>query len=129
MLMKRGLVAGIDYDQDPGARHRHLPWVLATRFCCSPTFRPEARGFIAPLTDAIAGQARRWTSFAGFEDEVTDLELDGDDLYLLVNKGTPRGRIVKTSAAAPSIANGTVVVPQSALSSSKAPHARATACT
>ncbi len=54
------------------------------------------------------------TAFAGFEDEVTDLELDGDDLYLLVNKGTPRGRIVKTSAAAPNIADGTVVVPQHA---------------
>ena len=34
--------------------------------------------------------------------------------YLLVNKGTPRGRIVKTNAAAPSIANGTVAVPQHA---------------
>jgi prolyl oligopeptidase len=43
---------------------------------------------------------------------VTDFELDGDALYLLVNKGTPRGRIVKTSAAAPSIASATTVVPQ-----------------
>ena len=35
-------------------------------------------------------------------------------MYLLVNKGSPRGRIVKTSAAAPSLTTGTVVVPQHA---------------
>ena len=73
--------------------------------------RPEWRGFVAPLSDAIAGKAK-WHAFAGFDDEVTDFELNGDDLYLLVNKGTPRGRIVKTSAAAPSISNAAVVVPQ-----------------
>jgi len=113
ILMKRGLVAGIDYDKiqvptivtSPGSRYAVLQ--LAD-------VRPEARGFIAPLADAIAGKAK-WMAFAGFEDEVTDFELDGNDLYLLVNKGSPRGRIVKTSAAAPSIANGTVVVPQNAL--------------
>ena len=112
ILMKRGLVAGVDYDKiqaptiltSPGSRYAILQ--LAD-------VRPEGRWFIAPLSDAIAGKAK-WVSFAGFDDEVTDLELDGNDLYLLVNKGSPRGRIVKTSAAAPSIANGTVVVPQHA---------------
>jgi prolyl oligopeptidase len=110
ILMKRGLVAGIDYEriQEPyistyrGARHAVL--LLSD-------VRPEARGFIAPLADAITGRAK-WTPFAAFEDEVTDVDLDGDDLYLLVNKGTPRGRLVKTSAAAPNLATATVVVPQ-----------------
>jgi prolyl oligopeptidase len=113
ILMKRGLVAGVDYDKiqvpsivtSPGSRYAILQ--LAD-------VRPEARGFVAPLTDVLAGKAK-WISFAGFDDEVTDLELDGDDLYLLVNKGSPRGRIVKTSAAAPNIATGTIMVPQNAL--------------
>jgi prolyl oligopeptidase len=108
--MKRGLVAGIDYEKIqspnivtyPGSRYAVL--LLSD-------VRPEARGFIAPLTDAIAGRAR-WTPFASFEDEVTDVDLDGDDLYLLVNKGTPRGRLVKTSAAAPNLATAAVTVPQ-----------------
>src|ERR1700744_1291574 len=112
ILMKRGLIAGVDYDKiqaptiitSPGSRFAILQ--LAD-------VRPEGRWFIAPLADAVAGKAK-WISFAGFDDEVTDLELDGNDLYLLVNKGSPRGRIVKTSADAPSIANGTVVVPQQA---------------
>jgi prolyl oligopeptidase len=110
ILMKRGLVPGIEYDKiqgplivtSPGSRYAVLQL---------SDVRPEARGFIAPLKDVLAGKAQ-WNPFAGFEDEVTDFELDGDDLYLLVNKGTPRGRIVKTSAAAPSIATATTVVPQ-----------------
>ena len=110
VLMKRGLVAGIDYDKIqapyiltyPGARHAVL--ILSD-------VRPETRAFIAPLADAVAGHAR-WTSFATFEDEVTDIDLDGDNLYLLANKGTPRGRIVKTSAAAPNLATAALIVPQ-----------------
>ena len=110
LLMKRGLVAAIDYERIqapyictcPGSRHAIL--LLSD-------VRREARGFIAPLADAIAGRAR-WIPFASFEDEVTDVDLDGEDLYLLANKGTPRGRLVKTSAAAPDLATATVVVPQ-----------------
>jgi prolyl oligopeptidase len=113
ILMKRGLVAGVDYDkiQVPG-----IVTSPASRYAILrlTDVRPEARLFIAPLADALAGKAK-WVSFAGFEDEVTDLELDGNDLYMLVNKGSPRGRIVKTSAAAPNIATGTVVVLQNAL--------------
>ncbi len=110
VLMKRGLVAGIDYDKIqapyiltyPGARYAVL--ALAD-------VRPETRGFIAPLADAIAGRAQ-WTPFATFEDEVTDIDLSGEDLYLLANKGTPRGRLVKTSAAAPNLATASLIVPQ-----------------
>jgi prolyl oligopeptidase len=110
VLMKRGLVAGIDYERI------QAPYIVTypgSRFAILllSDVRPEARGFVAPLADAILGRAR-WTAFAGFEDEVTDVELDGDDLYLLVNKGTPRGRVVKTSAAAPDLAGATEVVPQ-----------------
>jgi prolyl oligopeptidase len=112
ILMKRDLVAGVEYDKiqiptiltAPGSRYAILK--LAD-------VRPEGRWFIAPVSDVIAGKAK-WVSFADFDDEVTDLELDGNDLYLLVNKGSPRGRIVKTSVAAPSLTTGTVVVPEHA---------------
>jgi prolyl oligopeptidase len=112
ILMKRSLVAGVQYDKiqiptiltAPGSRYAILQ--LAD-------IRPEGRWFIAPLSDVIAGKAK-WVSVADFDDEVTDLQLDGNDLYLLVNKASPRGRIVKTSAAAPSLTTGTVVVPEHA---------------
>jgi len=113
VFMKRGLVARVDYDriQVPyivtfqGARHALL--VLSD-------VRPEFRLFIAPVADAIAGRAI-WAHIAGFEDEVTGAIIDGDDLYLLANKGTPRGRILKTSVSAPSLSNATEVLPQGPL--------------
>jgi len=110
VLMKRGLVAGIDYDKI------QAPYILTYRGAHHAVLilsdvRPETRAFIAPLADAVAGHAR-WTPFATFEDEVTDIDLDGGDLYLLANKGTPRGRIVKTSAAAPNLAAAALIVPQ-----------------
>jgi prolyl oligopeptidase len=113
ILMKRGLVPGIDFEriQMPyiatfeGARHAVL--LLAD-------VRPESHAFLAPLADAVAGTAA-WTAFAGFEDEVTDVQLDGEDLYVIANKGTPRGRVLKLSAAAPSLARATEMVPQGAV--------------
>jgi len=110
ILMKRGLVAGIEFEkiQIPsistfrGARHAIL--VLSD-------VRPEFRAYVAPLVDAATGHAK-WTPFAGFDDALTDVEIDGDDLYLLINKSTPRGQLVKTSVAAPKLATATVVVPQ-----------------
>jgi prolyl oligopeptidase len=113
ILMKRGLVPGVDYDRIqapfiqtyPGAHHVLL--VLTD-------VRPEVRLLIAPLEDALAGHAS-WKSIAGFDDELTGFEMVGDDLYLLVNKGTPRGRLLKTNTAKPEIATATEVVPQGSL--------------
>jgi prolyl oligopeptidase len=110
ILMKRGLNPDITYDRIqspyivtfPGARYAVL-WLSDVR--------PEARGFIAPLAEVIAGRAK-WTTFAGFEDEVTDALIDGEHLYLLANMGTPRGRLLKTTVSAPSLITATVVVPQ-----------------
>ncbi len=110
ILMKRGLKPDITYDRIqspnivtfPGARHAVL--LLSD-------VRPESRGFIAPLAEVIAGRAR-WTPFAGFEDEVTDVLVDGEHLYLLANMGTPRGRLLKTTVSAPSLITATVVVPE-----------------
>lgn len=76
--------------------------------------RPENRIYVAPLADAVAGKAA-WREVATFADEITNFVVDGDDLYLLDNKGFPRGRLVKTSAASPSLATATEVVPQGPL--------------
>jgi prolyl oligopeptidase len=113
VLMKRGVVAGVDYDRIqapliltyPGAHHVLL--ALAD-------VRPEVRLLIAPLKEVLAGHAS-WKSIASFEDELTGFELVGDDLYLLVNKGTPRGRLLKASAAKPEIPGAKVIVPQGPL--------------
>src|SRR5262249_11955367 len=73
--------------------------------------RTEFRVFIAPVADAAANRAR-WVPVAGFEDEITDVAIDGGALWLLANQGHPRGRILKTPASAPSVAKATEAVPE-----------------
>jgi prolyl oligopeptidase len=110
ILMKRGLVSGIQYEkiQMPSITTSH-----GSRYAVLTLsdVRPEFRAYIAPLADVIAGHAK-WAHIAGFDDVLTDLDLHGDDLYLLVNKSAPRGELRRTSAAAPKLATAAVVVPQ-----------------
>ncbi|HEY1881091.1 MAG TPA: prolyl oligopeptidase family serine peptidase [Caulobacteraceae bacterium] len=110
ILMKRGLVAGIVFDkiQIPvigtfrGSDHAVL--FLAD-------VRPERRLYIAPVSDAVAGKAK-WVEIASFADEVTDIDIDGEEVFLLANHGTPRGRVLRTSVTAPSVKAAVEVVPQ-----------------
>ena len=112
ILMKRGLVKSVEYERIqapyiltfPGATHVML--ILRD-------VRPDFRIFIAPLADAVAGGGN-WNPVATFEDEVSGVEMEGNDLYLLVNKATPRGRLVRTSVEKPDLASATEVVPQGA---------------
>ena len=110
VLMKRGLVAGIDYDriQSPS-----ITVTIGSRYALLQLadVRPEFRAYVAPVQDVVRGAAR-WTRICTFEDEVTDLALEGEELYALVNHGTTRGRLVKTAAAAPDLKTATLVVPQ-----------------
>src|SRR4029077_3152227 len=100
ILMKRGLDPRVEYERIqlpavqtyPGSEHALL--ILSD-------VRTEFRVFIAPVADAAANKAR-WIPVAGFEDEITDVQIDSGTLWLLANKGHPSGRILKTSVAAPS---------------------------
>ncbi len=100
ILVKRGLIPGVDFEriQRPYVRTflgaRHVLLLLAD-------VRPETRILIAPLADVLANKAH-WTAVAGFEDEITGAEIDRDGLYLLANKGAPRGRILRITCSHPS---------------------------
>jgi prolyl oligopeptidase len=76
--------------------------------------RTELRLLIAPVADAVAGKAH-WLPVAGFEDEVTDVELEGETIYLLANQGHPRGRVLKGTTAAPAVASAQEIIAQSEL--------------
>ena len=108
ILMKRGLDANVQYEriQLPLIRtffgSKHALLTLAD-------VRREFRVLIAPVADAAANRAR-WVPVAGFEDEVTDVELEADTLWLLANRDHPRGRILRSSASAPTVAAATEVV-------------------
>ena len=111
ILMKRGLDPAVSYERIQG------PLIHTFRGCNYVVLelsdvRPEIRLFIAPLAEALANKAH-WVAIAGFEDEITDIELVDEDVYLLANHGTPRGRVVRTSARAPALGHAQELVPQS----------------
>jgi prolyl oligopeptidase len=110
ILMRRGLIRGIEFEPI------QMPYIVAyngSRFVllALTDVRPESRLYVAPLADVLGSRAR-WVRVADFDDEVTSAELDGEDLYLIANKGAPRGRVLKTQASTPSLATAVEVVPQ-----------------
>jgi prolyl oligopeptidase len=110
ILMKRGLDASVQYERI------QLPIIL-TFFGSEQALltlrdvRTEFRVFIAPVADAVANRAR-WVPVAGFEDEITDVAIDGDSLWLLANQGHPRGRILRAQLGSPAVSRATEVVPE-----------------
>ena len=49
---------------------------------------------------------------ADFADEVTDIDVHGDDLYVLTYKNAPRYKIIRVDARKPDLASAETVVPQ-----------------
>ena len=112
LVMQRGHDVAVDYDriQAPYVMCFHgSPWVVLQL----GDVRPETRCFVARLDDVLAGRGA-WREFAGFADEVTAVDACGDDLYVLANRGFPRGRLLRLPAMAPDLAAATEVVPESA---------------
>lgn len=110
ILMKRGLVPDVAYEKI------QAPHIVTSRGADHVTLlladvRPERRIFVAPLADVLARKAK-WTKVADFEDEITGVDLYGGFLYLLANKGSPRGRILQTGIANPRIAEARELVAQ-----------------
>ena len=110
ILMKRGLDPRVQFDKiqmpnihcELGSDHALL--LLAD-------VRTESRVLVAPLSDVLAGHAH-WTAVADFADEVTAVTIDSDTLLLLANKGHPRGRILTTPLASPSLASAVEILPE-----------------
>jgi prolyl oligopeptidase len=113
VLMKRGQDKAVQFEKI------QMPLILASSQSDSALLiladvRQEKRVYTAPLKDALAGKAK-WKQVADFADEVSELDLHGDELILLSTKGHPRGRLLKTSARSPSLASAQEVVAESAL--------------
>lgn len=113
VLMARGKDPAVSYEKiqtpliftAPGSAHAVL--ALAD-------VRQEMRLYSAPLKAVLAGKAR-WKEVAGFADEVTDFDLHGDELVLRSLRGHPRGRLLKTSAVKPALAEASEVLAESTL--------------
>jgi prolyl oligopeptidase len=113
ILMARGLDPAVKFEKIQAPvilteqHSRHALLMLSD-------VRSEKRLLVAPLKDVLKGKPH-WKPVADFSDEVTDFDLHGDELYLLANRGHPRGRILKVKAQSPSLATAKEVVPESKL--------------
>jgi prolyl oligopeptidase len=74
--------------------------------------RQERALWVAKLTDLVAGKPD-FLRVATADDLVVSVAASGDDLFLLSNKDRPRGRVLMTSLAKPSLSTATEVLPQS----------------
>jgi len=72
--------------------------------------RRELVVFVASKADLDSGKAA-WTKVAGLEDQVTDLALHGDRIFLKTHKDAPRFKIVEVDARHPDFATARVVIP------------------
>ncbi len=73
--------------------------------------RPERAIYRADRTSAVAG-TNAWTRVADFDDLIVDVALAGDALWLVSRKEDSNGRLLLTSAKAPSLAAAkTIAIP------------------
>ena len=69
----------------------------------------EFKLWIAPLS-ALNGDKTPWVKVVDNADDVTDFTVQGDSLFLMSHKGTPRFKVLRTSLAKPDLATAETVV-------------------
>ena len=106
------------YDVVPGIKIAEEEFGVVAPWPGSPyalgavgTDKPAQEVYIA-LASAI-GTKTGWKKVAGYEDNVTDFALVGNDLYLVTLKDAPNGKILRVPAADPDLSKAEVVVPTS----------------
>ena len=73
----------------------------------------EAALYAATLSSAVAG-APHWRRICSPEDKVTGGAIRGEEIYLISHNGASHYKLLKTTAAEPSVAHAVTVVPESA---------------
>jgi prolyl oligopeptidase len=71
---------------------------------------PNSAYYIAPV-ETLGKPGTPWRKINDFDDGVTDIAVQGDDLYLLTYKDTPRYKVIRTDAQKPDLASAQIVVP------------------
>jgi prolyl oligopeptidase len=73
---------------------------------------PNNEYYVEPVSD-LAEKNAAWQKFAAFSDDVNDVEVHGDDLYLLSFKNALRYKVLRTDARKPDLATAETIVPPS----------------
>jgi prolyl oligopeptidase len=73
---------------------------------------PNSSFYIEPVAD-VRETNTAWRKVAEFSDDVRDVEMHGNDLYMLTYKNAPRYKVIRTSARNPDLATAETIVPAS----------------
>ena len=71
---------------------------------------PNSAFYIEPVAD-LGKTNSAWRKVAELDDDVNDIEVHGDDLYLLTYKNAPRYKVLHLDARQPDLASAETVVP------------------
>jgi prolyl oligopeptidase len=75
-----------------------------------PIAAPNSAFYIAPV-DSIGKSTTPWREVADLSDDVADIAIHGDDLYLLTFKNTPRYKIIHLDARKPDLSTAETILP------------------
>jgi prolyl oligopeptidase len=85
-------------------------WALAL---ITDGVRSERMIYVAPQ-DEVENGTPIWRKLVDFDEEVTDLSVHGEDLYVVSQKGAPRGKVLRIALAGALLGSPTVVPESSA---------------
>jgi prolyl oligopeptidase len=71
---------------------------------------PNSAFYVEPVAD-LGNTNSAWRKVADFSDDVGDIAIHGDDLYLLTYKNALRYKVIRTDARKPDLATAEAVVP------------------
>ena len=77
-----------------------------------PVGAPSSAFYIAPV-DTIGKSTTPWRKVADVSDDVADIAIHGDDLYLLTFKSAPRYKVIHLDARNPDLSSAETVIPSS----------------
>jgi len=75
-----------------------------------PIAAPNSAFYIAPV-NSIGKSSTPWRKVADLSDDVADIAIHGDDLYLLTFKNTPRYKIIHVDARNPDLSSAETIIP------------------
>jgi len=105
-----GVVPSIEVDPHRFATLRTQPdSKFALSIIGTPVVSPNSAFYIAPITE-IGKPHPTWVKIADFSDDVTDIAVHGDDLFLLTYKKAPRYKIIHLDARKPNLASAETIV-------------------
>jgi prolyl oligopeptidase len=109
-LFGYGVVPSIDVDPKESGGISISPGSRYVIGRIKPGTSPNASYYIEPV-GAVGTSNSAWRKVADLSDDVTDVYVHGDDLYLLTFKNASRYKILRADARHPDLSTADVVVP------------------